>query len=138
MIPGSERYPFVITDPALGPASSLPYLPVELRNQQQTVSAMGLVDSASTINVLPFDVGIQMGFDWSQQTTSLQLTGNLANFEARAIAVTGVVGKFTPVLLAFAWTQSNSVPVILGQVNFLMEFDVYLSRSQSFFEVKPK
>jgi hypothetical protein len=138
MIPGSERFSFVTGNPALGPASSLPYLPIQLRNGQQSASVMGLLDTASTVNVLPFDVGIQLGFDWAQQTTSMRLTGNLANFEARAVALTAVVGRFPPVLLAFAWTQANIVPVILGQINFFMEFDVYLSRSQSFFEVKPK
>jgi hypothetical protein len=68
----------------------------------------------------------------------MKLTGNLANLEARAVAVTAIVDRFAPVLWAFAWTQSDTVPVILGQVNFFMEFDVYLSRSQAFFEVKPK
>jgi hypothetical protein len=65
MIPGGERYSFVIADPALGPTSSLPYLPIQLSNQLHVTSVMGLLDSASTVNVLPFDVGIQLGFDWS-------------------------------------------------------------------------
>jgi hypothetical protein len=99
---------------------------------------MGLLDSASTIDVLPYDVGIQLGFDWAQQTTSVRLTGNLAHLEARVVTMSATVGRFPPVLLAFAWTQANTVPVILGQVNFFMEFDVFLSRTRSIFEVKPK
>jgi hypothetical protein len=46
--------------------------------------------------------------------------------------------RFPPVRLAFAWAQSNAVPVLLGQVNFFMEFDVCLFRSAGHFEVKPK
>lgn len=52
--------------------------------------------------------------------------------------VTVVVGQFTPARLAFAWTKSTQVPVILGQVNFFMEFDVCFYRSQLAFDVRPK
>jgi hypothetical protein len=61
----------------------------------------------------------------------------LADSDARAILVTAIVGQWAPVRLAFAWTQNNKVPVILGQVNFFMEFDVCFFRSQSLFEIKP-
>jgi hypothetical protein len=46
--------------------------------------------------------------------------------------------SFPPVDLAFAWTQSTEVPMILGQVNFFMEFDVCFFRSQAALEVNPK
>ena len=61
--------------------------------------------------------------------TGLQTSGD--DFDA-------TVGKFPPVQLAFAWTRSNAVPVLLGQVNFFMEFDVCFYRSRLVFEVKPK
>jgi hypothetical protein len=138
MMPQAEQYPFVSMDPSLGAASLFPYLPVTLANNRPAVRAMGLVDSAAAVNVLPYDTGTQLGADWDAQTTSVQLTGNLAQQEARVLIVTATVGKFAPVRLAFAWTQSNAVPVILGQVNFLMEFDVCLFRSRAVFEVKPK
>jgi hypothetical protein len=54
------------------------------------------------------------------------------------LIVSAQVGKFDLVRLAFAWTQSGDVPVILGQVNFFMEFDVCFYRSQQAFEVRPK
>ena len=138
MMPQAERYPFVAMDPTLGAASLLPYLPITLTFRQQPVSAMGLVDSAATVNVLPHDVGQQLGAVWDEQTTSVQLTGNLAQQEARVLVVSATVGKFPPVRLAFAWTKSNAVPLLLGQVNFFMEFDVCLFRSQAVFEVRPK
>jgi len=74
----------------------------------------------------------------AKETTPVHLTGNLAKLPARAVIVSGQVESFPPVELAFAWTQSADVPVILGQVNFFMEFDVCFFRSQSVFEVKPK
>ena len=67
----------------------------------------------------------------------MQLTGNLAESDARVLIVTGTVGEFAPVRLAFAWTQAKEVPLILGQVNFFLEFDVCFFRSQAVFEVKP-
>jgi hypothetical protein len=116
----------------------MPYLPLTLTWQQAFISVMGLVDSGATVNVLPYDVGLQLGADWDKQTTPLQLGGNLGSAAARALLVTGKVGAFPPVRLAFAWSRSNAVPVILGQLNFFAEFDVYLSRSLGVFEVKPR
>jgi len=138
MMPQAEQYPFVAMDAALGPASLLPCLPLTLAFQQRSVPIMGLLDSAAAVNVLPYDVGQQLGAAWDQQTTSVQLTGNLAQQDARVLVVSATVGKFPPVRLAFAWTRSISVPVLLGQVNFFMEFDVCLFRSRSVFEVRPK
>jgi hypothetical protein len=62
----------------------------------------------------------------------------LAQQEARVLIVTGTVSNFPEVRLAFAWTKSEDIPLILGQVNFFMEFDVCFYRSQSAFEIKPK
>ena len=99
---------------------------------------MGLIDSGAAINVLPYDVGLQLGAIWEQQTTPLRLTGNLAAAEARGLVVLANVGPFPPVRLALAWTQARTVPLILGQVNFFLEFDVCFFRSRSVFEVKLK
>ncbi len=129
---------FLFVDHGQGEAAHLPYLPLELTLGAKSITVEGLVDSGSTINVLPYDVGIQLGAVWEQQTIPVQLTGNLAREEARALVVAARVGGFAPVKLAFAWTRLLSVPVILGQVNFFMEFDVCLFRSRGVFEVRPK
>jgi hypothetical protein len=52
--------------------------------------------------------------------------------------VSAIVGKFPAVRLAFAWAKTDAVPVLLGQVNFFMEFDVCFYRSRLVFEVRPK
>jgi hypothetical protein len=46
------------------------------------------------------------------------LTGNLAQYEACPLIVSAKIGKFESVRLAFAWTQAENIPLILGQVNF--------------------
>ncbi len=133
----AKQFPFVPRDPAIGAASLAPLLPLTLVGQQ-SVEVSALLDSGATVNVLPQAVGEQLGFRWEQQTTTVVLTGNLASVEARAIVVAGIVADFTPVRLAFAWAKSNTFPVILGQVNFFLEFDVCFYRSRGHFDVRPK
>ncbi len=133
----AEEFPYVPHDPSLGHASLPSMLPLTLIGRQ-TGRASGLVDSGAAINVLPFSLGAQLGFDWEQQTKSVGLSGNLASGEARVVVVSTVVGKFAPVRLAFAWAKTDSVSVILGQVNFFMEFDVCFFRSRAVFEIRPK
>ena len=69
---------------------------------------------------------------------SLPLAGVLASVEAKGVLLTGVVGSFAPVTLAFAWAKTDQVPLLLGQVNFFQEFDVCCYRSRGVFEVRPK
>jgi hypothetical protein len=134
----AERYPFVSSDTTLGEASFRPYLPFALVHQQVSVTSSALLDTGASVNVLPYLIGIELGYEWDRQTTALSLTGNLAQYEARVVLAQAVVGQFEPVQLVFAWTQATNVPLILGQVNFFMEFDVCFYRSQLEFAVTPK
>jgi hypothetical protein len=133
----AQQFPYVPRDPSLGNASLAPMLPLTLV-ARQPVATSGLVDSGAAINVLPYALGVQLGFDWAQETRSVELSGNLASVEARVVVLSGVVGSFPPVRLAFAWAQTDAVSVILGQVNFFLEFDVCLFRSRGLFEVRPR
>jgi hypothetical protein len=138
MTPPVEQFPFVVMDPAVGSASLCPYLPIHLTLGQQTVAVMGYLDTAAAINVLPYDIGLQLGAAWDRQSTPLRLAGNLAHQEARSLLVSAKVGSFPAVSLVFAWTKSDTVPLLLGQMNFFLEFDVCFFRSRAVFEVKPK
>lgn len=134
----AQRFLFTEVDKLLGVASTLPYLPFTLNYQGTSLSASGLLDTGATVNVPPYEIGRQLGAVWERQTTPVYLTGNLARFEARVLIVSATVGRFAPVRLAFAWTQASNVPLIMGQVNFFLEFDVCFFRFQKAFEVKPK
>ncbi len=133
----AEQFSYVPRDPSLGKASLAPMMPLTLIGRQN-VTTSGLVDSGAAINVLPFSLGLQMGFIWDQESKSVELSGNLAAVEARVVVVSMVVAKFAPVRLAFAWAKTDSVSVILGQVNFFLEFDVCFLRSRAVFEIRPK
>jgi hypothetical protein len=134
----AQHFLFTEMDKSLGIASALPYLPLELLYQGHTVSTSGLLNTGATVNVLPYKLGLQLGAAWERQTIAVHLTGNLAQFEARVLVVSANIGAFEPVRLAFAWTRAANVPLILGQVNFFLEFDVCFFRAQNSFEIKPK
>jgi hypothetical protein len=133
----AERFPFVPSDFALGEASFRPYLPFTLFYQQSSVPASDLLDTGASVNVLPYLIGVELGYKWERQTTAVSLTGSLAHYEAHVVLVEAVVGQFESIQLVFAWTQATNVPLILGQVNFFMEFDVCFYRSQFQFEISP-
>jgi hypothetical protein len=137
MSPPAQQFPYVPRDPSLGLASLAPMLPLTLTGAQ-SVTISGLVDSGAAVNVLPYSLGVQLGFDWDRQTQSVELSGNLASVEARVVVLSAVVGSFPPVRLAFAWARTDAVSVILGQVNFFLEFDICFFRSRGLFEVRPK
>lgn len=99
---------------------------------------MGLLDTGATINVLPYNLGLELGAIWENQTVFIPLAGNLEQIEARGLIVSGIIDKFDPVRLAFAWAKSNNVPLILGQLNFFTEFNVCFYASQRTFEISPK
>jgi hypothetical protein len=111
-------------------------LPLALAGKR-SVPASGLLDTGAAVNVLPYRVGVDLGFDWDEQTTTVQLSGNLAIADARAVLVSAVVAGFAPVRLAFAWAKVDTVPLILGQINFFLEFDVCFFRARQIFEIRP-
>src|SRR5665213_3036496 len=133
----ARRFPYSSRSPTLPTGSQSPFLPLVLIGAHR-IAVSGLVDSGAAINVVPYSIGLQLGFDWKRQSQSVELRGYLESVEAKAIVVSAIVGDFAQVRQAFAWAESDSVPLILGQVNFFLEFDVCFFRSQLAFEVRPK
>jgi len=116
----------------------MPYLPVILSYGDRFVEVIALLDTGASVNVLPYEIGLQLGAVWEEQVVTIPLSGNLASTDARGLIVSGSVSSFSPVLLAFAWTQLNDVPVILGQMNFFAEFKVCFYRYDLAFEICPR
>ena len=134
----SELFAFTEVQKDKDISTVLPYLPLTLSLENNILEVSGLLDTGATVNVLPYQVGIKLGAVWEQQTIPLRLTGNLAQVPARVLVLQAKISQFQPVRLAFAWTRANEVPLLLGQVNFFLEFDVCFFRSQSVFEICPK
>jgi len=117
----------------------LPYLTFSLQNQERSVSVSALIDSGSSISILPFDVGIALGLNWHAQHFPLPpLLGNLQPLSVFAVSLEAFIHPFPQVSLVFAWISDNSVPVILGQNNFFDEFNVSFFGSDGVFQLIPK
>ncbi len=104
------------------------------------MEVVGLLDSGAAINVLPYSVGVALGAVWEEQTTSVPLVGSLGRTDARALIVAATHPELTPMVpvrLVFAWTRADDIPVIFGQVNFFVAFDVCFYRAQAAFEIRP-
>ena len=132
------KFKYATSGPGQTDLEKLPRIPLTLSRDGYNLTAIGLVDSGATVNVLPFELGLRLGASWQDAKATLPLAGNLAAQRAIPLAAFAYVGNFAPVHLVFAWTRNEKTPLILGQTNFFMEFDVCFYRSQDEFEVKLK
>jgi len=132
------RFPYVTVDPTAGDVGIAPYLPLTLEYQGNRLVTSALVDTGSSLSVIPYSLGVSLGAVWRERAAVLRLGGSFEPVSACPLFLYVTVGTFAPIELAFAWAQAEDVPLLLGQVNFLMEFDVCFFRSQKAFEVQPK
>jgi hypothetical protein len=134
----AQRFNFVEGFDTFGVPDALPQLPLTLTYQGSSIEVSALLDTGASVNVLPYSIGVQLGAVWEEQTVSVTLAGNLASVEARGLLVSAKISNFDPVRLVFAWSLSDDAPLLLGRMNFFLEFDVCFYRSQLAFEVRPK
>lgn len=132
------RFKYSTSSPNQNEFDSLPRIPLTLQQGDRMVETVGLVDSGATIKVLPYEIGLQLGGGWDDRKAIIRLTGNLGNQQAIPFSVISQIGVFEPIKLVFAWTNNPNAPLILGQTNFFLEFDVCFYRSKSEFEINPK
>lgn len=115
-----------------------PLLPVSLKGPGTAVESLALVDSGADVNVLPWSLGLRLGFPWNPNKATLRVLGAADRAAAMPVLVPITLGDFPPLTQAFAWCQSDDVPLVLGQTNFFMEFDICFFRSQLEFSVVRK
>jgi hypothetical protein len=58
-----EQFPYCDRNPASGGLDLMPDLPSTLRKQSYSLFTLGLVDSGASISVLPYSLGVRLGFD---------------------------------------------------------------------------
>ena len=100
-----EEYPFLPRQSGQGVIALAPVLPLTL-TRSVSVDVLGLVDTGSSVNVLPYSIGQQLGAVWEDLTVPVQLAGNLGHHEARGLLLSAKVGSFDPVQLGFAWVNT--------------------------------
>ena len=128
----SDRLRFPFIQRGLAPMSMMP---IQLSRDSSSTNAMALVDSGATMNVLPYELGLELGATWEAQDIAVRLGGSFGGDEAKLLALNATVGAFESVELIFAWTQKPNTPLILGQVNFFREFNVFFFGGDLIFEV---
>jgi hypothetical protein len=133
-----QRFLFTERTDSFGRVSTMPYLPLTLSNGNKFLEVVALLDTGASVNVLPYQIGLELRAVWEEQTVPITLSGNLAENEARGLVLSGKVANFSPILLAFAWTKSTDAPIILGHMNLFAEFNVCFYRHELAFEVSPK
>ena len=133
-----QRFPYQSVVNARGEITLRPQLPLTLSHLGHAIQTVGLLDTGADVNVLPYELGVALGAIWDNQTVGIELSGNLAAYEARGLVLTATIGSTASVRLGFAWTRQQNIPLLLGQVNFFAEFDVCFYRSQRAFEVRRK
>src|SRR5215468_8208136 len=105
----------------------MPRLALSLTYRQTSIDVIGLLDTGSTVNVLPYSAGVALKADWHTQPIIPELSGSLQGVEVRALDAFAFHPQLMPddpVRLVFAWAESDHVPVIFGQTNFFLEFNV--------------
>jgi hypothetical protein len=60
-VPSTIEFPFSDDE-------ALPTIPITLSYTDSSVSANALLDTGSTVNLLPYDIGLQLGAIWEEQT----------------------------------------------------------------------
>jgi hypothetical protein len=133
-----QRYSFTERIDSFGRSVIMPYIPLTLILGDRSLEVTALLDTGASVNVLPYEIGLQLGAVWENQTVSIPLSGNLARCDSRGLVVSGTIAQFPPVLLGFAWNEMRDTPVILGHMNFFAEFNVCFYRHELAFEVCPK
>lgn len=133
----AQRFDFTERVDSFGVADAIPQLPLTLTYRNSFLPVSALLDTGASVNVLPYRIGLQLGAVWDEQTTVVTLAGNLASVEARGLLITAQIADFAPVRLVFAWSQSDDAPLLLGRMNFFLEFDVCFYRSELVFDVRP-
>jgi hypothetical protein len=120
-------------------SQGLPFLSIILSHHKRSISRTALVDSGSTINVLPYEDGLDLGLSWEEQSVPLRDEGFLLGAPMFGVLLTVQFESYSPVKQAFAWTQKsqNEVRLILGQTNFFEYFEIRFQGREKTFEILP-
>ena len=134
----AARFFYLAVSNALGQTANRPISPVTLASLTQSGNFAALVDSGADANILPYNIGLQLGLRWEEQPNGGYIRGVFELKQTRLVELGVKISDFAVIPLVFIWTAENSIPLIFGQFNFFEEFDVCFFRSRGYFEIRPK
>lgn len=129
--------PYIINPDYVDDDHPRPFVPVNLRLGGNEIHELAMIDSGADVCVLPRQIGVNLGALWEDQYEVVGLAGLTENLESRRITLNVTVGNLPSIMVPFAWTNSDDVPVILGQSGFFSQFDICFFRSQGKIALKP-
>jgi len=86
-----KRFNFVEKSNTAGETSLVPYLPLTLSSQNTSISTLGLLDIGVSVNVLSYEIGIELGLNWNDYNILVILVGNLVKFPVKGIILSVVI-----------------------------------------------
>lgn len=60
----ARRYLFQPKRDESGILANVPYLPLTLSYQNRSLEVMSLLDTGATVNMLPYNIGLELGAIW--------------------------------------------------------------------------
>src|SRR5438045_2284972 len=112
------RFQYSILNSSQDEFDSLPRVPLTLYSGSSKLQALGIIDSAATVSVLPYSLGLALGAVWNEVKENVLLTGNLGHLPSQGLVLDAEIAGLERVRLVFAWSRSTEVPLLLGQFNF--------------------
>jgi len=118
----------------------LPLVEITLCYGDNKITVPALVDSGSSISVLPYDVRLKLGMIWKEQTVPVEIGGVLKDTPAFGVLIRGEISPFPPAALVFAWVSrtSDEIRTILGQMNFFQQYRIIFEGYNDIFEIIPR
>ncbi len=87
----SQRFPFLQDLGERVLPEPMPYIPLTLERHGQRKQVFGLLDTGSTICVLPYRVGLELGAVWEEQTiNTIEIKGKSGRIRYQGDIVKGV------------------------------------------------
>lgn len=66
-----QKFPYKIVDTSPGMVDRMPYVSITLGLNGRSLNAEGLLDTGASVNVLPYELGLQLGFIWKNENLSV-------------------------------------------------------------------
>lgn len=120
--------------------SGRPLVDIQLYHAGYELTVPVLVDSGADISMMPYDIGLELGFIWEEQTYPIDLGGMMRGVPAFAVLVRGEIAGLPEKALVFAWAQKSSSECrfVLGQMNFFQQYKVTFEGYKNTFDISSR
>ncbi len=121
-------------------ASGRPLVDIQLYHAEHEIIVPVLVDSGADISIMPYEIGLELGFIWNEQTYPIDLGGIMRGVPAFAVLVRGEIAGLPEKALVFAWAQKHrsECRFVVGQMNFFQQYEVTFRGYENTFEISAK